>query len=341
MVLHFPDACCILQSYNAVFAFSLLCWLYGNYCLDEIRSSLKRRLFVYWLWTFFFLSTSVLLCFFFFVEQQFTYYIFSIPTVVWSYAGISRQKKVLRVFLLLSVKQTSEAIYNVLCSKRADVLTPIFPFFTSVFPFFGWLACSNDGRSSAVYCGTAWTSDVLVLPPLLRRSYWSTIHWGGGHQSLCSLCKTEESSWRLRVCSSAIDVEFLPHDEIYDHIILSHQTAVSVLHKHELMIILHLILNEKIWIRKSIWEKSFWHVTSCSVCVCVCCGKLKSSILHIEYEYRICAFFISAWNYWFFFFSPYTAQLIQMRRERQCGFNSSSIKLKHYMMFKECVRDAS
>lgn len=122
----------------------------------------------------------------------------------------------------------------------------------------------------------------------------------GGNQSLCSLCKTEESSWRLRVCSSAIDVESLPHDEIYDRIILSHQSAVSGLHKHELMIILHLILNEKIWIRNSIWEKSFWHVTSYSVCVLWQIEKLDSA--HRIWIQDLCIFHLSLKLLIFFFF---------------------------------------
>lgn len=160
----------------------------------------------------------------------------------------------------------------------------------------------------------------------------------GGHQSLCSLCKTAEklltaSYLRLCNCHFRTNVEFLPHDEKYERIILSHQSADTVaLHKHELMIILHLRLNEKTW-RKNLFErKSFWLVT-------IKCTKTTGKAC--DYTSMITEFalffFFSVENYWLIFFT----HCITHSNAKKGSVVSVhlSIKVKDYTIFKEFVRD--
>lgn len=121
--------------------------------------------------------------------------------------------------------------------------------FLFCFVFLGGLVCWNDGRNSVL----------AQLGPLMcwcRLLCWDSVieaQFIGGHQSLCSLCKTAEKLLTTsypRLSHFRTDVEFLPHDEKYERIILSHQSADTVaLHKYEL-IILHLLLNEKTWRKK-------------------------------------------------------------------------------------------
>lgn len=70
----------------------------------------------------------------------------------------------------------------------------------------------------------------------------------GGHQSLCSLCKTDVISVAVVNCHFKMDLGFLPHNKMYEHVILSNLSAETVmLCKHEFIIT---TLNEEKCIKK-------------------------------------------------------------------------------------------
>lgn len=90
--------------------------------------------------------------------------------------------------------------------------------------------------------------------------YWDTViakQFIGGHQSLCSLCKTAERL-SAAICSSVnchfrMDLGFLPRNKIYENVILSNLSVdTAMLSEHELIIT---TWNEGKCIKTSLWEK--------------------------------------------------------------------------------------